>query len=113
MAPPIKELDADLIFDLASNGYIQEEIAYVCGVCVDTLVARYSEVLKRGRLELNSSLRRKQVELAKTGNTTMLVWLGKILLGQKETQTYDVRTVKGYGDLPITEHRLGEADKPN
>ena len=30
------------------------------------------------------SLRRMQFEKAQTGNTTMLIWLGKQMLGQKD-----------------------------
>lgn len=39
---------------------------------------------KRGYAEVTTGLRRKQLDLALRGNATMLIWLGKQLLGQKD-----------------------------
>lgn len=40
----------------------------------------------RGYGRLKISLRRQQIEAAKGGNVTMLIWLGKQLLGQADKQ---------------------------
>lgn len=40
------------------------------------------------------SLRRKQYEQAMSGNTTMLLWLGKQYLGQSDKQETDLKTDK-------------------
>ena len=40
--------------------------------------------LKKGRDQGKTSLRRMQWEKAQSGNTTMLIWLGKQMLGQKD-----------------------------
>lgn len=39
---------------------------------------------KKGFADLKKSLRRKQIERAESGNATMLIWLGKQLLGQRD-----------------------------
>lgn len=44
----------------------------------------FREIFEEGKAKGKCSLRRKQVELAQAGNPTMLIWLGKQLLGQKD-----------------------------
>jgi hypothetical protein len=82
---PRKILDENRIVELASKGHILEEIAASFGVSVDTLERNYAEPIKRGRVLRNGSLRAMQFETAMRGNTRMLIWLGKVLLGQSET----------------------------
>ena len=41
-------------------------------------------LVQKAEAELKISLRTKQVEMALDGNVTMLIWLGKQMLGQKE-----------------------------
>lgn len=89
MARPIKIIDEKLLFDLASIHCTMEEIAKIVNCSVDTLENRYSEVIKAGKAEGRASLRRMQFECAKTGNASMLIWLGKQLLGQKENYIDD------------------------
>jgi hypothetical protein len=90
MARPRLELDEDQIEKLAMINCSLAEIASVMRCSVDTL-ERYSEVIKRGRENGKSSLKKKQFEVAMKGNVTMLIWLGKIVLGQKEEKIVDVR----------------------
>lgn len=61
-----------------------------------TLERRFAKVIDTGRLVRNVSLRRKQVELALRGDRTMLIWLGKQLLGQS-----DKTQLTGKDDGPI------------
>ena len=81
---PKVQLDEKLLEDLASIHCTKEEIAKIMGCSVDTLYARYSEVLFKGSAIAKSSLRRLQWEQAKRGNTMMLIWLGKQWLGQRD-----------------------------
>src|SRR6185369_17015213 len=85
MARPKTVLDEDTVYDLASIHCTDEEIASMCKCSVDTLVNRFSEVLKEGRSVGKKSIRRKQAELVEQGNATMGIWLGKVYLGQKDT----------------------------
>jgi hypothetical protein len=84
MARPKLDLDEGQIFKLASIQCTMGEIAAVMKCSVDTLENRYSEVIKRGREDGKSSLRKAQFKKALEGNATMLIWLGKFYLGQKE-----------------------------
>jgi len=81
---PRKILDEQLIVDHASKGYTMEELAAVTGVHIDTLRNNYSNAIKRGISLRDASLRRKQVEVAESGNPTMLIWLGKQYLEQRD-----------------------------
>ena len=81
---PKKELDTKLIERLSSIFCTNEEIASVVECHADTLADNFSEYLKKGRSRGKMSLRRMQFEKAQTGNTTMLIWLGKQMLGQKD-----------------------------
>jgi hypothetical protein len=67
----------------------QAEIASWFGVSRPTVERRaqepeYREAMERGYARGRISLRRKQMQLAEQGNATMLVWLGKQYLGQKD-----------------------------
>ena len=81
---PLKQVDAKLVKDLASIFCTMDEMAAIVGVSVDTLERRYAEAIKRGRESAKSSLRRLQWKAAKKGNTSILIWLGKQYLGQRE-----------------------------
>lgn len=84
MARPQLEIDEDTVEKLASIHCTMNEIASVVGCSVDTLERRFAEVIARGRDKGKTSLRRIQFEIAKKGNAQMAIWLGRILLGQKE-----------------------------
>ena len=77
-------LSAD-VFKLAAIGMKDVEIAEWHGVDANTLRYHFSVQLLKGRLTLNQSLRRKQIEVAMGGNPTMLIFLGKNLLGQSDS----------------------------
>lgn len=74
---------------LASIGATNREIAAQFGVCEKTIEVRrrkaeFREVMDRGEFLGNISLRRKQHAMALAGDRTMLIWLGKQRLGQKD-----------------------------
>lgn len=80
---------------LASMMMTDEEIASIMGVSTDTLVGRnnkeaYAEAKTKGMANGKASLRRAQFKSALAGNTTMLIWLGKQHLDQKERQETSV-----------------------
>ncbi len=66
------------------------EIAAYLGISERTLRKRLkdpacSEVVARGRAKGRISVRRAQMRLLDDGNATMAVWLGKQMLGQKDS----------------------------
>lgn len=91
MGRPRIQIDRKLLEDLASIGCTTPEMARILGVSEDTLERRFAGIIEKGRANLDMSLRRKQVEVAQTGNVTMLIWLGKQRLDQKDK----VETTKG------------------
>lgn len=96
MARPKLVIDEDLIERLASIHCNMTEIAAAVGCSVDTLERRYAELIAKGREKGKSSLRRMQFELAKKGNATMLIWLGKQILGQREPQATETLASAGF-----------------
>lgn len=89
---PRIEVDVDLLAKLCQLQCTAEECAHVLGLSVDTIDRRLKEEGWDGfeafAGENNSmgkvSLRRSQFQLASAGNATMLIWLGKQWLGQKD-----------------------------
>ncbi len=85
------QLTPDQIEALASIGCTDTEIALLAGISEATLQRRFDAYLKRGRGSLKTRLRKAQIDKALAGDTTMLIWLGKVMLGQREKteQTHD------------------------
>lgn len=92
------EIDPELVGKLAGIGCTMKEIAAVCKCSVDTLERRFADVIETGRENAKASLRRMQWKQAERGNTTMLIWLGKQLLGQRDRHDYEH---SGKGGEPI------------
>jgi hypothetical protein len=84
MARPKKDIDADKIMRMARILCTTEEIAAVLNCSPDTIERRFAGVIQKGRERGRQSLRRKQYQLAMKGDRTMLVWLGKQYLGQRD-----------------------------
>jgi DNA-binding CsgD family transcriptional regulator len=61
----------------------QEEIAYVMGISRSVL-RNHKDLLEEGKARGRVKLRRAQMEKALEGNPTMLIWLGKQMLGQTD-----------------------------
>jgi len=58
-------------------------------------------------METKNSLRRAQLKVALDGNVTMLIWLGKQMLGQSETKISDSNEI-----LPWNEQeQVNEVDE--
>lgn len=83
---PKSVIDEKKFEEMAANDFTMEECAAEMGVCVDTLYARFSEPLKKGRLRGNGSIKRQLFKKAMNGDTAMLIWLGKVRLKYKEPE---------------------------
>jgi len=82
--PPI-DVDEAKLKQLASMGLAEGEMAAILECSIDTLQRRYRKEIDAGWELRNASLRRKQYEVAAVGgNPTMLIFLGKQYLGQKD-----------------------------
>lgn len=103
------ELSVDLIKDLATIHCTMEEIASILGTSVDTLERRYADIIKEAKANGKSSLRRLQWHAAQAGNTTMLIWLGKQLLNQREKSEETIVStnfnMEGYAHIEPAEEK--------
>jgi hypothetical protein len=103
-----------LVFDLgivkrmAAQGCTDLEIFAVLGCSKDTFYDRkksdpaFAEALKKGRAAGRVALRRLQWKQAIRGNTTMLIWLGKQLLGQTDKQRVEIEAPDRERQLPTS-----------
>lgn len=89
---PKIEIDFDMVEKLCQIQCTGEEIASVLKINYDTLERRvksvygisFAEYIKNHSEGGKCSLRREQWKAAMKGNATMLVWLGKQYLGQRD-----------------------------
>jgi hypothetical protein len=84
MARPKKDIDGNKVRQLAEYGLNNTEIAEYFNVSEGTIRNSFYEFLAKGRLNVKTKLRRKQIQIALKGNPALLIWLGKVILGQKE-----------------------------
>lgn len=80
-----KIIDPKEVEKLASIGMKNSEIAEYLDIDDSTLGYNFKQELIKGRHNLKVSLRKAQISLALTGNATMLIWLGKNILGQSDS----------------------------
>lgn len=85
------DIDEAQVEEMAAIGCTVAEIAGIVGCSPRTVERRAAAPVARGRARLNISLRRRQVEMAMAGNASMLIWLGKQLLGQRDKADSIVR----------------------
>lgn len=107
MGRPRKEIDLKTLGNLARIQATVEEAAAWFRVSKDTMKRRlrqerfrraWEEGQERGRI----SLRRLQFRAAQKGNTAMLIWLGKVILGQREAEPVnpDAEAARGFVVVP-------------
>ena len=97
---------------MAKIGCTNREIAQHYGVNENTLGRVFEAYLARGRSELRQRLRQTQLRVAFDGNPTMLIWLGRNILGQNETpyDTADNEPLPWNHDEIVTSEIAGEAE---
>ncbi len=90
--PPLKIIDWDQVDSMCKIQCTGEEIASVLDIDYDTLATAckrekkmpFSDYIGQKKLGGKASLRRNQWKLAQDGNATMLIYLGKNMLGQAD-----------------------------
>lgn len=112
---PRAEIDLRQVEELAGIQCTHEEIAAVIGVSRATVTDRLANdpeflaAYEKGRDEGKASLRRVQWRLALRGHPTMLVWLGKQYLQQRDKFEHT-----GAEGGPIrTAHEVNPKDLPD
>lgn len=69
---------------LAAIGCTDREIAEWVGITESALRYNFNSELIKGKGQLIQSLRKAQLRTALEGNATLLIWLGKNMLGQSD-----------------------------
>lgn len=87
--PRLKADDVEQMRKMASYGMSHEAIGDILGCSADTLERNFAGVLKKARAEMQKNLRAAQMRLAlawptQAGTSTLLIWLGKQVLGQTD-----------------------------
>lgn len=91
---PKSEIDWDIVDKLLLSGCPGTEIAPHFAIHEDTLYDRcerekgmpWSAYLRQKRSKGDANLRAKQYQVAMSGDRTLLIWLGKQRLGQREDE---------------------------
>lgn len=115
MGAPRKEMDWEEFDQMCKDQCTLEEIAGYMRMSADTVETRvkekfgrtFSEVFKEKRRAGIASLRSAQMKAALAGNPTMLIWMGKQLLGQ--TDKIENRTDVNVQIKPLTAEQIREA----
>lgn len=80
------DIDMKVVEGMASIGGTNVEIAEYLGVSEAVIRKRCKAELLKARANLRLRLRKAQINKALAGNPTMLIWLGKQMLGQADKQ---------------------------
>jgi len=98
---PRLAIDPTLVEAMAFVGGSDREIADYFGCDRSTIAKRFSRILTKARAGQRVRLRQKQYEVAMAGNPTILIWLGKQMLGQADQSKVQI------GDLDaLTDQQL-------
>jgi len=82
----LESIDPEQVRKLAALHATEDEIAAFFGVHKNTIRRHFKDAIRRGREEAKIELRRLQWQKARSGNVTMLIWLGKQYLGQTDRE---------------------------
>ena len=114
MARPQIKVDEPLLERCIQAGLTVEQIAKVSGLAVRTLQTRYGASLKQRHLHIMAQLSATQLQVAfgydgRPPNPTMLIWLGKQRLGQRD---HNELSLSGSALIPtklVEESAIGES----
>jgi AraC-like DNA-binding protein len=107
---PRKVVNVRQVEKLAAIMCSHAEIATVVGCSEDTLTRRFADAIKKGREQAGQSLKKAQFKLALGGNPTMLIWLGKQYLGQRDRQVVEVSELQKLSDAELQSLAAGRSD---
>ena len=73
------------VMELSKLHCTNKEMADFFEVPLTTFTDNFRDIITKGRLETKQRLRAAQLKLALNGDRTLLIWLGKNILGQSES----------------------------
>ncbi len=77
------------VAQLAQYHCTNKEMADFFDVPLQTFMDNFRDIITKNRIITKQRLRKKQLEVALSGDKTMLIWLGKQMLGQSENPVSD------------------------
>lgn len=80
-----KVVDPKEVEKLAKLWCSIDEMSDFFGVARETFAYNFKDIIVKARSETKQRLRQTQLKVALEGNVTMLIWLGKNILGQMES----------------------------
>lgn len=86
---PRKQIDQLQVIKLARLHCSVPEIAEFFNVEATTIRRRFGTLIKQCQAETRARIRQEQLRAALNGNVTMLIFLGKVMLGQREDAPAD------------------------
>jgi len=89
VARPKLDIDPIEVEKLAKLGATNTEIGDFFSCDHTTISGRFSQNLAKGRAGMKLRLRQLQWKSAEAGNVVMQIWLGKNILGQRDSQESD------------------------
>jgi hypothetical protein len=72
------------VLELSKLHCTSKEMAEFFDVPLSTFTDNFRDIITKGRLETKQRLRAAQLKLALNGDRTLLIWLGKNILGQMD-----------------------------
>lgn len=102
-----KNIDPDKVQMLASFGCGITEIARFFAVDESTIRNSYRDELQVGKEQMKIKLRQLQWKHAESGNTALLIFLGKQYLGQSEKNEVEM-----FGNMEAVLRECGYEDSP-
>ncbi|KKL81391.1 hypothetical protein LCGC14_1995210 [marine sediment metagenome] len=92
MGRPQLKIDPRQVEEAIAQGNTVAGTAHIVGCGKSLLETRFHASIEKGRDRRNSSLQKKQFDMAVDGNATMLIWLGKQWLRQADKQEVTATT---------------------
>jgi hypothetical protein len=96
--PDRKVIDQITVVKLARLHCTISEIAEWFDVHEATIRRRFGTLIKQCQAETRARLRQEQLKLAMSGNATMLIFLGKVMLHQREDAPADIEKILPWTD---------------
>ncbi len=108
LTPEFVDANKDQVYKMSRIGCTDKEQSHILSISETNLRSNFLTELFEGRSHLRRALRRAQLESAiKDKNTTMLIWLGKNYLGQKEPK----HSVEHSGGVTVEKVMFASTDK--
>ena len=91
---PPKEIDENLVYELARTMLTNETIGHILDCCPDVLERRFSGALREGRADRKKSLIQSMwYNALEVKDVKMQIWLSKQHLGYKDVQPEEATQV--------------------